>query len=63
MERKDILTLLAIILGLALIKLLFSASKKLQLGGVSNKEKWRIIRDPKNGRLLEIEVYRNVKEA
>ena len=63
MEKKDILTLLAIILGIALIKLVFVASKKLQLGGVSNKERWRIIREPKTGRLLEIEVYRDVKEA
>jgi len=58
-----ILRALRIILGIALIKLVFVASKKLQLGGVSNKERWRIIREPKTGRLLEIEVYRDVKEA
>lgn len=61
MDRKDLLTLFGIVIGILLIKFLFLANKKISLGGVSNKEKWRIIRDPKTGQLLEIEVYRNVK--
>ena len=61
MDRKDILTLFGIVIGILLIKFLFLANKKISLGGISNKEKWLIIRDPKTGQLLEIEVYRNIK--
>lgn len=62
-DRKDLLMLLGIVMAIFVIKYLFLASKKLQLNGVSNKEKWHIIRDPKTGALLEIEVYRDVKET
>lgn len=61
MKEKDILILLGIILGIFAIRYLITATQKLQNTTSTNKESWKVIRDEKTGRLIEIEVYRNVK--
>jgi len=60
MERKDVLTLLAVIIGIFIIKFLWVSTKKIQFG-VGNDETWEIARD-KNGRLLSIRVKRDLKK-
>jgi hypothetical protein len=61
-DLRDLVVLLGLILGIVLVRYIYLASKKLQIGGVSNKERWRIIRDPKTGQLLELEVSRDVED-
>lgn len=60
MKEKDILVLLGIILGVFVIKYLIVATQKLQGTASTNKESWRVVRD-NTGRLVEIEISRNVR--
>jgi len=61
MKEKDILVLFGIVLGVFVIKYLIIATQKLQGTSSTNKESWKVIRDEKTDRLLEIEIHRNVK--